>query len=181
MASLDKVFLPDDKKEKYKGPALPPPLDVLLQLAEGLEYIHELPLIHRDIKPGNVLISVDGNSQAVIIKWADFGLSRPVNERGSYQSMEVAGTPNWLAPELLDQVDFLTNSTQKQPLRSTLKSDIFAEGLLFGYYLGGGIHPYGTSDPRKQTPTLHRESLSFFPLARSIPGQHLMHLKAIRY
>ena len=80
-ASLDQIFL-DPKK--YNGPNLPHYTTVVLQLAEGLEYIHSKNLIHRDIKPGNVLIYVDSTDGKITMKWADFGLSRTVNERGTY-------------------------------------------------------------------------------------------------
>ena len=140
-ASLDKLFLLDGDAEKYKGPTLPPDSDVLLQLAEGLQYIHSNKLIHRDIKPGNVLISVDHKSQTAAVKWADFGLSRPINDRGTYQITTIAGSNNWMAPELLKQIT-IENKTE---LRGDVMSDIFAEGLVFAYYLGRGVHPYGSS------------------------------------
>ena len=70
---------------KYNGPELKPPLDFLmLPLAKGLEYIHSMQLIHRDIKPENVLLWLDPSGKEVITKWADFGLCRKVNERGTY-------------------------------------------------------------------------------------------------
>jgi serine/threonine protein kinase len=78
------------------------------------------------------------------MKWADFGLSKPVNERGTYSMSGVRGTLNWYAPEILDiyiRNEDIGNSTP--PLRGTIKSDVFAEGLVFGYYLMGGRHPYG--------------------------------------
>jgi serine/threonine protein kinase len=85
-ASLDKIFLEPNDPQKYNGPKLPYHFEVFSQLALGLEYIHSKNLIHRDIKPENVLISVDTNrpDMKVTMKWADFGLSRAVNERGSY-------------------------------------------------------------------------------------------------
>ncbi len=57
-ASLDKLFLTDDNPQKYKGP-IPTSKDVLMQLAIGLEHIHNKGLVHRDLKPENVLIWVD--------------------------------------------------------------------------------------------------------------------------
>ncbi|KZR96588.1 Uncharacterized protein APZ42_008992, partial [Daphnia magna] len=84
-ASLDQLFLGSDDPRKYNGP-MPPDIVVFLQLALGLEYIHSNQLIHRDIKPANILISVRSTdrSDEVTIKWADFGLSRAVNERGTF-------------------------------------------------------------------------------------------------
>ena len=61
-----------------------PKQEILLQLAKGLEYIHNKKLIHRDIKPQNVLICIDPGNQQVVMKWGDFGLSKQVNERGTF-------------------------------------------------------------------------------------------------
>ncbi|KZS11442.1 Uncharacterized protein APZ42_024210 [Daphnia magna] len=141
-ASLDQVFLHPDHPKKYKGPKLPYHYIIFSQLASGLEHIHLKKLIHRDIKPGNVLIFVDSTGQGdeAIIKWADFGLSKPVNERGTYELSGVRGTSNWYSPELLK---LLLNKQGAEEPRGTVKSDVFALGLVFGYLLLNGQHPYG--------------------------------------
>jgi serine/threonine protein kinase len=109
-------------------------------LALGLEYIHSKKIIHRDIKPENVLISVD-SAGLVTIKWADFGLSRSVNERGTCTLSGIKGTLNWFAPELLKKIE-----SEKEELgRGTVKSDVFALALVFGFLLLGGQHLYGTT------------------------------------
>lgn len=156
MASLDKVFLPVDDPKKYKGPPLPSQYEVLFQLASGLSYIHSKLLIHRDIKPENVLIHVNEIDNKVTMKWADFGLSRTVNERGTYKISKLEGTMNWLAPELLEQLDDMpthrNNGDQlSQEIRGNVKSDVFAEGLMFAYYLADGVHPHGNSSREIQT------------------------------
>ncbi len=142
----------DDNPEKYRGP-LPPTKNVLSQLAMGLEYIHKKGLIHRNIKPENVLIWVNPENGNVLMKWADFGLSKPVNERGSHSMSGVRGTDEWLAPELLkllddDNMEDFQGEREAQQ-RGTIQTDVFAEGLVFGYYLTGGKHLFG---PRFQIP-----------------------------
>jgi serine/threonine-protein kinase/endoribonuclease IRE1 len=104
---------------------MPQPVEVLRQLAEGLEHIHKMGLIHRDIKPENVLIWVNPEKEEVLMKWADFTLSKPVTDRGTFTMSGVRGTFDWWAPELF-------------------QTDVFAEGLVFGYYLTGGQHPFGS-------------------------------------
>jgi serine/threonine-protein kinase/endoribonuclease IRE1 len=124
---------------------MPPREDVLYQLAIGLEYIHKSGLIHRDIKHENVLIWVDPKNGKVLMKWADFGLSKPVNERGTCSMSGVRGTFDWLAPELLKLLnDGDTQNELEAKQRETIQTDVFAEGLVFGYYLTDGLHPFGS-------------------------------------
>jgi serine/threonine protein kinase len=147
-ASLDQIFLEPNDPNKYKGPKLPYHFEIFSQLASGLEHIHSRNLIHRDIKPQNVLISVDSTGQdvKVTMKWADFGLSRSVNERGTF-TMEsgVKGTSNWFAPELLRISHDLRSQPEamEQP-RGTVKSDVFSLGLVFAFLLLDGEHIYGS-------------------------------------
>ncbi|XP_046462834.1 sensor for unfolded proteins in the ER ire1-like [Daphnia pulex] len=150
-ASLDQVILRPDHPEKYKGPKLPYHFEVFSQLASGLEYIHSKNIIHRDIKPENVLISVNSSTNTqdvkVTMKWADFGLSRAVNERGTYpMSSGVKGTRNWYAPELLKLLLQESQTGGQRQLRGTVKSDVFALGLVFAYLLLNGQHIYGSNE-----------------------------------
>lgn len=60
---------------------MPRQIEVFRQLALGLEHIHSKHLIHRNIKPSHALIMRSSSqNEETIIKWADFGLSRPVSE-----------------------------------------------------------------------------------------------------
>jgi serine/threonine-protein kinase/endoribonuclease IRE1 len=123
---------------------MPAKIEVIEQLAEGLEYIHQKKLIHRDIKPENVLIWVNPITDQVLMKWSGFGLSKEVNERGTYSMSGIRGTYNWLAPEtikLLEEDE--ANETEAQQ-KGTIKSDVFAEGLVFGYFLLEGLHLFGS-------------------------------------
>jgi serine/threonine-protein kinase/endoribonuclease IRE1 len=67
-----------------------------------------------------------------------------VNERGTYtMSSGIKGTRNWYAPELLKLISQLQRSTQR---RGTVKSDVYALGLVFAYLLLDGHHLYGFDD-----------------------------------
>ena len=143
-ATMEQLFLNDIHERKYKGPMPLSKKEVLCQLADGLEHIHSKQLIHRDIKPANALIWV--GSEKVFMKWADFGLSKRVNERGTCSVTGITGTMNWKAPEVLEMEEDENVDWEEQ--RGTTKSDVFCEGLVFAYFLLNGKHPYGSSDLR---------------------------------
>ena len=153
-ASLDRLFLEETDPNKYRGPMPATQKDVCLQLAEGMAHIHKMGLIHRDVKPENVLIWVDSIREKVLMKWADFGLSKPVSERGTHSiSCEFKGTKDWYALEICRMQSETTSSQSVEgenvanPIRprGTVKSDVFSAGLVFGYYLSGGDHPFGSA------------------------------------
>jgi serine/threonine protein kinase len=137
-------FLEETDQKKYRGPMPATQKDVCLQLAKGMEHIHEQRLIHRDVKPENVLIWVDFIRAKVLMKWADFGFSKPVSERGTHSISGSKGTDGWRAPETCMTADGGVANDAANPIRpkGTVKSDVFSEGLVFGYYLLGGIHPF---------------------------------------
>eukprot|EP01102_Stenamoeba_stenopodia_P019859 TRINITY_DN7588_c0_g1_i3.p1 TRINITY_DN7588_c0_g1~~TRINITY_DN7588_c0_g1_i3.p1 ORF type:complete len:969 (+),score=243.30 TRINITY_DN7588_c0_g1_i3:146-3052(+) len=94
---------------------------VAVQVAEGMEYIHSKKCIHRDLKPGNILVAAkkdDGGLPMLDVKLADFGLTRKTN---SFVMTTNIGTPLYMAPELYAWVSkgLYTNSV-----------DVFAYGLL---------------------------------------------------
>ena len=70
------------------------------------------------------------------------GRFRIVNERGTFSVSEVRGTTGWLAPELLESGD--TREANETQISGTVKTDVFAEGLVFGYFLLGGGHLFGS-------------------------------------
>ncbi|XP_045028596.1 calcium/calmodulin-dependent protein kinase type II subunit gamma-like [Daphnia magna] len=146
-ASLDQLFLEPNHPKKYDGP-MPRYIHVFLQLASGLKHIHSKLIIHRDIKPQNVLISKTpaSRSNEVTIKWADFGLSKSVDEKGNHSWSGVRGTINWYAPEVLKISNDTKEAEKAKKHKGTVKSDVFALGLVFGFLFLKGEHVYGSSE-----------------------------------
>ena len=73
--------------------------DLLQQLANGYGELRKNGIIHRDVKPSNILVTEDGGRTT--FKLADFGYSRFMNPEESMKTMTVAGTPAYMAPEIL--------------------------------------------------------------------------------
>lgn len=79
-------------------PTLVEALEVIEQVASGLSDAHEAGLVHRDIKPGNVLVRRRPGSLRAYL--ADFGIARRMNADATRFSTTTAGTPSYMAPEL---------------------------------------------------------------------------------
>jgi serine/threonine protein kinase len=98
------------------------------QVLEGLIYLHEQGVIHRDIKGANILTNKDGS-----VKLADFGVSSR-NTPGMEDDNEVVGSPYWMAPEIIEQSGAST------------ASDIWSVGCVVVELLEGKP-PYGDLAP----------------------------------
>ena len=105
-------------------------VDLMLQSSRGIAHLHNLPrgVIHRDIKPGNIL--VNGSTDAPVVKIADYGESRffEGSREQSVRNMTIAGTFPYMAPELFS--DAATNGPAQNKA-----VDIFALAVSFHYLL----------------------------------------------
>ena len=101
---------------------LPEVIDIMGQITSGIEHAHEKNIIHRDIKPQNILILDDG-----LVKIADFGIAQALNNNELTQTNSVMGSVHYLPPE------------QANGTGSTFKSDIYSLGILMFELLIGKV------------------------------------------
>ena len=67
-----------------------------IQILNGLIYLHEKGVVHRDIKGANILLGVDG-----MCKLADFGAAGILDDIAAQNLKSLKGTPYWMAPEVM--------------------------------------------------------------------------------
>jgi eukaryotic-like serine/threonine-protein kinase len=87
-------FLIETRSSNLEGKRI----DRLMQIADGLEYIHQQKFLHRDICPRNVMVTPEG-----VVKIIDFGLTIPYSPDFCKPGNRT-GTPNYLAPELIKRI-----------------------------------------------------------------------------
>ncbi|KZR97094.1 Uncharacterized protein APZ42_008228 [Daphnia magna] len=136
----------DYVKGDYKR-EMPSEIDGMIQMASGLHYIHSKLFVHRDIKPGNVLIS-----QTFVLKISDFGFSRGVTGSGSFSmSSGPKGTRVYYSPEFLSTEE--KTKKEKEQIRVNVSIDVFSLGCLFFNYLTKGGHPFANGGPPNEVQT----------------------------
>jgi tRNA A-37 threonylcarbamoyl transferase component Bud32 len=133
MEYVDGVTLRDAMRERKLSPA--EALAIVPQICDALEYAHGQGVVHRDVKPENILLGRDGR-----VKIADFGLAKVtdpagVSLTGTRQAM---GTPHYMAPEQWEK-----------PGEVDHRADIYALGVVL-YELLTGELPLGRFDPPSQ-------------------------------
>ena len=99
-------------------------VDIMLQITDGMSVAHDSYIIHRDIKPQNIMILENG-----LVKITDFGIAMAMNATQLTQTNSVMGSVHYLPPE------------QANGKGATLQSDIYSMGILM-YELLTGKLPY---------------------------------------
>jgi serine/threonine protein kinase len=99
------------------------------QVALGLQHAHEKGMVHRDIKPNNLMLAIEGKKH--VVKILDFGLAKATSEKagetGLTKSGQMLGTPDYVAPEQ-------TLDAHKADIRA----DIYSLGCTLYFLLSGG-------------------------------------------
>jgi len=97
-------------------------IDIMIQLTDGISHAHESYIIHRDIKPQNIMIEDNGK-----IKITDFGIAMALNATQLTQTNSVMGSVHYLPPE------------QASGKGATIKSDLYSLGILMYELLTGTV------------------------------------------
>ena len=97
-------------------------LDIVVQVAQGLAYAHEHGIVHRDVKPANIMVVRDGH-----VKITDFGIARMASAAVRTQTGMVLGSPKYMSPE----------QVMGKPIDR--RSDIFSLGVMLYEMLAGQV------------------------------------------
>jgi eukaryotic-like serine/threonine-protein kinase len=139
-------YLPGGTLKVLIGKPMPYPeaCKLLAPVARGLEYAHQHGMVHRDVRPSNILFSADGFPRI-----SDFGIGKLFEEEGTQNLTETGvsvGTPEYMAPE-----QWLN--------RVTPQSDIYSLGIVFYELLTGRV-PYRADTPAA---VLLKQNTDLFP------------------
>ncbi|MGI9156850.1 MAG: serine/threonine-protein kinase [Marmoricola sp.] len=104
-------------------------LTLLDQTLAGLEAVHAAGIVHRDVKPGNLLLRATGAAEPYLLL-TDFGVAAPVDEPRMTRASQVIGSPGYMSPEQLRGAD-------PEP-----RQDLYAVGMV-GLEMISGVRPPG--------------------------------------
>ncbi|CAK9856299.1 unnamed protein product [Sphagnum jensenii] len=140
VAGLDRGTSTSDDWEQSLE--LPVALDIMLQIAEAMQYLHRKKITHRDLKAANMLMNpaeIPELKKAgyVDVKVADFGTSKMLNATCTFSPQTMTGTTGWMAPE----VSFKPEEDSRTMKYYPLKSDVYSYAMTC-YEILSGLTPF---------------------------------------
>ncbi len=136
-----------DNEDSTNHPPFQPleAVDIMLQVAKGMRYLHVNKVVHRDLKSMNILVKCEEHAGHVYVKVSDFGLSKVKEASCTYSNITPnRGTTRWMAPELFGISEYLNVGTSESnsPLKYDLfKADIYSFGMVC-YEILTGLLPF---------------------------------------
>lgn len=101
MSLTDLIMIKRKARQPFPEPVA---LDVILQIARGMLYLHDFGIAHRDLKPQNVIVD-NGQHKAFRVKLIDFGLSKTnLQDESNFISFQGCDTTKYRAPEAFPNV-----------------------------------------------------------------------------
>jgi tetratricopeptide (TPR) repeat protein/predicted Ser/Thr protein kinase len=127
-------------------------IDIIAQICDGLNSAHKAGVVHRDLKPGNIMVGRDGHAYLM-----DFGLAHAVEVSQISVPGSILGTVDYMSPE------------QARGEPADQRSDIFAVGVILFELLAGTLPFDGETPTSRLSARLHREAPDLLSVRPEVP------------
>lgn len=157
--------------EEYAPLPIRKVLQVAVECCRALSYAHRNGIVHRDVKPHNILFTDDGH-----VKLSDFGIAAAIGERGTTEEGMVLGSAHYISPE------------QAQGRAAGPQSDLYSLGIVMYEALTGELPFTGDTSAeiaakhvRQKVPSLQRINANISPSVEFVVNKALMRDLSRRY
>jgi serine/threonine protein kinase len=136
-------------------------IDILKQICEGYVYLYNNKIMHRDMKPDNILLHKENDK--IIVKIADFGVSKSMSSSiimTEQKTKSFNGTPYFMSPQLLNGLDY------------NYQCDIYSIGVIY-YYMLFKEYPFKESNPIALSKLVKEGNLYFNTANKKISKQSI--------